>query len=315
MTKNDSSQLNIAILGASGHIGKNLVLYFSKEKKYKLFLYSRDNNKLSKIINDIIPEYSCSINTYNSFDKFGYDVIINCTGISDPYEIKNNGSSIFNITEYYDNKILDYLEKNHSAFYINMSSGAIYGEEFIRPVEDSTYSKLIVNNPTPGNFYSIAKICSETKHRALKHLNITDLRLFGFFSRFIDLDSTFFMSELASSIKNDKTFLTNKIDFIRDFVHPKDLYALVEKCIHKKSINDAIDVYSMAPVSKFEILNNMSQKYDLKYDIKEDLNFYSPTGIKKNYYSLSRKAESIGYHPTYSSIDTIVSEIDHILSM
>lgn len=310
---NNSS--NIAIVGASGHIGKNLISYFSKDKKYKLFLFSRNEAKLRKIINDIFSGTDCFISNYNIFNKSQYDTIINCAGISDPYELQHNDSSILGITDYYDNKILNYLSKNSSTFYINISSGAVYGEEFILPVEDSSVSKLHANNPTSGYFYSLAKMYSEAKHRALKELNIVDLRLFGFFSRFIDLNSKFFMSELVSAIKGNTKFLTHKIDFMRDFVHPKDLCVLIEKCVENKSTNDAFDVYSKAPVSKFEILKEVSQKYGLQYVIKEKLDFTYPTGIKNNYYSISRKAKKIGYNPQFSSIETILSEIEHILGM
>ena len=39
----------ISILGATGHIGKNLSYYFSKEENFELFLFVRDEKKLEKI--------------------------------------------------------------------------------------------------------------------------------------------------------------------------------------------------------------------------------------------------------------------------
>jgi nucleoside-diphosphate-sugar epimerase len=310
---NKKHQIRIAILGATGHIAKNLILYFSGEKKCELFLFSRNKDKVNKIIQRVNNKGTFSINTYDNFNKSNYDVIINCIGISDPNEIKKNGISILTVTEHYDNKILNYLEKSPSTLYINFSSGAVYGNAFINPINHSTSSKLSINNLKHGDFYSVSKIHSEAKHRALTNLNIVDLRIFGFFSRFIDPHDGYFMSEVIASIKNNKELQSNNINFIRDFVDPRDLYLLIKKIIQKRAINEAFDVYSKSPVSKFEILKTLSQRYGLKYAIKEKLSRISPTGIKMNYYSNSRKAAKIGYVPKYSSIDTIINEIKYII--
>lgn len=310
---NKKHRIRIAVLGATGHIAKNLVLYFSREKKYELFLFSRNKNKANKIIKYVNNKGTFSINTYIDFNKLDYDVIINCIGISDPNEIKKNGISILTIAEHYDNKFLNYLEKNPSTLYINFSSGAVYGNTFTNPVNDSTNSKLSINNLKHGDFYSVSKIYSEAKHRAFANLNIVDLRIFGFFSRFIDPNDGYFMSEVITCIKNNKELQSNNINFIRDFADPRDLYLLIKKIIQKRTINDAFDVYSKSPVSKFEILKTLSQRYGLKYAVKEKLSHVSPTGIKMNYYSNSRKASKIGYVPKYSSIDTIINEIKYVL--
>lgn len=310
-----SDHIKIALLGATGHIGKNLMLHFSKDKKYELSLFSRDTKKIRKIINDFYPICNFSINSYEDFDNLKYDIIINCIGIGDPKKIQDKGSSILKISEYYDNKVLNYLENNPSALYINLSSGAVYGEAFTHPVGDSTPSTLNINDQTSGYFYSIAKLYSEAKHRSLSTYNIADLRVFGFFSRFIDLSHGFFLSEVISALKGKNEFVTNSDNIIRDFIHPEDLHLLIERCIVNKPINDAFDVYSKAPISKFEILDSLSQRYGLEYVLKEDTHFSSPTGIKMNYYSTSKKAEKIGYFPKYSSLETITGEIEFILNI
>lgn len=311
---NNLTKSKVAIFGATGHIGKNLTLYFSQEKKYELFLFSRDVNRLHKIIDKICPGNSFSMNNYDNFGKFTYDIIINCVGISNPREIEKNSSSIIKITEHFDNKIIDYLETHQSTLYINMSSGVVYGHDFAIPADESIYSKLTINNPSSGYFYSIAKINSEAKHRAFQNLNIIDLRLFNFFSRFIDLSTNFFISDVVSSIKNKVTLSTSPEDIKRDFVHPEDLYSLIQKCIMKGSLNDSFDVYSKSPISKFQLLDNLSVKYNLKYVVKENVSLAAPTGNKENYYSSSRKAATIGYFPRYSSLETIMSEIGFILN-
>jgi nucleoside-diphosphate-sugar epimerase len=302
----------IAILGASGHIGRNLVWYFSQEKQYDLVLFSRNHNNLKNTIKSFCRE-DMLVDNYTNFGRHDHDVIINCVGTSDPKEIQKQRSSIMLTSENYDNQVIEYMKKHGNSMYINMSSGSVYGHKFINPVDDSSYCELDLNNPNPGLFYSVAKLYSEIKHRSLTDLNIVDLRIFGFFSRFIDLKATFFMSELVSAIKYKEKFLTSPVNFVRDFVHPHDLFLLVQKCMNKVTINNTFDVFSKAPISKFEIIDSLSKLYDLKHEIREDKTFYSPTDIKQNYYSLSRKAEILGYSPKYSSLETITDEIKDIL--
>lgn len=302
--------MNVAIFGGSGHIAKNLIFYLSQKKAYNLSLFSRDETKLRNILEHELNIKKFEICNYNTLDNKKFDVIINSIGLGNPEKLNSN---VIDITEYYDNKIINYLKKNNSTTYLNFSSGAIYGQNFTNPVTDTTLTKLDVNSLDYGYLYSIAKLHSEAKHRALKHLNIIDLRIFGFFSRFIDLNSRFFLAEIVSAIKNKTDLSVDKLDIVRDFVHPKEFCLLIEKCIEKASINNAFDVYSKKPISKFEILNQISKEYELRYNLVENIDFIYPTGIKEKYYSLSRKAEEVNYYPQYSSVDTIMTEIKFIL--
>ena len=273
----------IAILGATGYIGRSLAHRISLEKTWEVFLFSRSSN--IEGIHNIIE-----------LKKYKYDVILNCTGIGNPQILRKSGVGIFKVTETMDSMLTDYLEKNPQTICIHMSSGAVY-------------KKIDPESITPADFYSIAKINSEAKHRALSHLNIVDLRVFAFFSRFIDVGLEFFMSDVVKCIQSKKTLETGREDMVRDYVCPEDLLSLIKKIISKKKINDFFDVYSKAPASKFEILDFLKEKYGLKYKLKADFNKISPTGNKKNYCSTNKKASILGYIPKFSSISGIENEI------
>jgi nucleoside-diphosphate-sugar epimerase len=304
------NQKKIAIFGSSGHIGKNLVTFFIKNNNFKTSLFSRDLNSFKPL--KFSSSGNISLNTYNNFKKNEYDVIVNCIGTSAPKELKKTQSSIFNVTEFYDNMILEYLKIFPTTLYINLSSGAVFGRTFEKPVDNFSTSKLEINDINKDNSYSISKIYSESKHRYLSDLNIIDLRIFGFFSRFIDVSARFFMSELLQSLKNKSEFVTTNEDIIRDYVDPSDFYNLIKNCISNKKTNNVFDVYSKKPVSKFNILEEFSKTFDFKFKLVEKLESLSPTGLKKNYYSLSRKAEKIGYFPQFSSLETILNESSQI---
>ena len=299
-------QKNIAIFGSTGHIGKNLISFFIKNNDFKIFLFSRDIKKFESL--KMIFSDTMSFNTYDDFGKNEYDVIINCVGISNPNAFEKNSRSIFDTAEFYDTMVLDYLKNFPTTLYINLSSGAVFSGEFDKPVDDSSTYKFDVNGINKGEMYSISKMYLESKHRSLPDLNIVDLRIFGFFSRFIDVNAGFFMSELLQALKNKSEFVTDKKDFVRDYVNPKDFYDLTKNCIANKKINDVFDVYSKEINSKFQILEECFNKFDLKFKLVEKIESISPTGVKKKYYSLSRKAEKINYYPQFSSLETILNE-------
>ena len=119
--------------------------------------------------------------------KIKFDAIVNCIGFGTPEKIGRAGINIFKITESIDDLIIEYLVKKPETVYINFSSGSVYGSSFEKPV-DSSYKSVIKIQPLEDReFYRIAKLNSEAKHRSLNDLQIIDIRLFSFFSRFIDL--------------------------------------------------------------------------------------------------------------------------------
>jgi nucleoside-diphosphate-sugar epimerase len=303
----------IAILGATGHIAKNLISNFKSLENYNLFLFARSDEKLNNFLKSL--NYSSNIEkiSLNDFTNKKYDAVINCIGISDPGKLKNIGSEIFRLTEYYDNFILDYLKDNSSCIYINFSSGAAYGTNFSVPADQYKHNEININNIGEKDNYGIVKLYSEAKHRSWENFNIVDLRVFAFFSRYIDLNSKYFITELISCIKTRKEFLTGNNNIVRDYIHPKDLFNLINICINIRKINDAFDVYSLKPATKFEILNYFSANYSLKYKIETGTLGENTTGIKDNYYSINKKAENIGYVPEYSAMDCVISESKELL--
>jgi len=307
--------MKIAILGSTGHVGKNLTYYFGNEYTHELFLFSRNEKKLEKTVSQLGLKKNFSVRTYDEFNNSKYDVVINCVGISDPAKIKSSQGTILETTEKFDTMTLDYLERFPESKLINFSSGIVYGGNFSSPITKT----ILIDENFDGNEkdgrgeYALSKINSEIKHRMLKSLNIIDFRLFSFFSRFINLDAKFLMCEMISSIMQNKKFLTDETDIYRDYIHPKDLFSYVKKCICKDSLNDVFDLRSKKPIGKFELLNFLKEKYGLQYEIDSGVKLSNPTGFKRNYYSESRKVESLGHKPEYSSMDTILDELSFII--
>lgn len=308
----------IAILGSASHIAKGLIYSFLKSDEFSLYLYARSANKASNFLTSIgkFSSKDCLVSEgFTDFFKHNYDVIINCVGIGTFNKHKGNYSAYFMVTEEYDNLVIAYLrDKCPDALYISFSSGAVYGREFPGPVQENSVNSIRVNHVVAEDYYAIARLNAEAKHRSLKSLKIVDLRLFSYFSKFIDLADGYFITEALNCILNKSTFITDDVNFVRDYVGSEDLFLMIKKCLGAGQINAAFDVTSAKPVEKKEILDYFSSEYGLKYKTDAALKYVSPTGPKKAYYSKYLNAASIGYKPKFNSLDTIKKESEYILN-
>jgi nucleoside-diphosphate-sugar epimerase len=303
----------IAILGATSHIAKNIIFHMSRRDDIGLNLFGRSMCKMKEfLIRNQIKKRNIKLNEFKRFSYGNYDVIINCIGLGDPNKIRQAGAEIFQITETYDNLVLDYIIKHPDGLYINFSSGAVYGKSFSRPVNENDAAQININRIEPEDYYALAKINSESKHRSMRDLRIIDLRIFSFYSRFIDLNTGYLLSEIIRCVIGKKEFVTNSNNITRDYIHPLDLLSLVENCIKEPGINQVFDVYSLSPAAKFEILDFFKKEYRLKVAVKEEA-AVSAASAKDMYYSVNKRAETIGYKPSYTSLQAISGETGELL--
>lgn len=296
----------IAILGATGHIAKNLVVGLAATNDYQLYLFARSKDKMSLFLaenNFSEHVYLCG---YEQFEQAAlYDVIINGIGIGDPQDLIQQPFKVFQITEQYDNMILQYLQMNPTVTYLNLSSGAAYGSDFECPATSEKTLTLNINHLSVKDFYGISKLNMEAKHRSLDHLRIVDLRIFGFFSAFIDLNSRYLLTDIIKHIQMGEILHTSGDNIVRDYVHPADFLQLIKLCLQENVQNNVVDVYSLKPATKFEILDYFASTHGLNYEIQKDPSHDSITGSKNNYYSLYQNASNIGYQPCYTSLQSI----------
>jgi hypothetical protein len=305
--------VRVALLGATSHIAKGLIACWSKHDDRELFLYARSPERVREFLIHLEPSRG-DVFPICEFGKRQYDVVVNCVGIGSPQKLKDNLEDIFQITSSFDDMVLGYLADHSQALYVNLSSGAAYGTDFSEPVNDQSRARFDINNLKSEEFYGIAKLHSEARHRALSWLNIVDLRIFGYFSRYIDLNDKFLLSEIISCMKNKRTLVTSSVEIWRDFLHPCDLISLIDLCVARCPLNTSFDAYSDKEVSKFEILNFFAETYGLEYRIDKSYQMLAATGQKNRYYSAGRKAREIGYVPAFTSIKCIEAETSAIVA-
>lgn len=314
--------MNIAILGASSHIAKGLIYNFLKQGENRLFLFSRGMLRCTEFLNYISNKYYTDIflnnyrlqGTYEEFNVYEYDVIINCIGTGTFNKMNGDFTSFFTFPNEFDNLCIDYLKKNRNTLYIAFSSGAIYGK-MKAPAELFTENKIRPNKVTDQNYYMISKLYSEAKHRSYSDLNIVDLRIFSYFSRFMDSNDKYFITEIIDSIREDKEMSVVNDSFIKDYLHPDDLFQAINNCIiNRTKINDVIDINSKEPISKINILKLFKKNYGLRYKIDDNFIYKSASGDKGIYYSNYERCNLINYQPSYTSEDTLMNETKYILN-
>lgn len=309
--------MNIAILGATSNIAKDLIFSFVKNNpKFNISLFSRDNSKVKAwLANKKISNNISSIGLYTDFsNKEKYDVILNFVGIGDPAKAIEMGSSILDITLIFDTMAIEYLNKNPSTKYLFLSSGAAYGSEnFSVNVNDQSEARFKINNLKPQDWYSIAKLHAECRHRSLSDKSIIDIRVFNYINSSLDLSSRFLITDALRSIVNNHDFKTSSKNIIRDYIGPDDFYNLVISLVMHGELNDSIDCFTKLPIDKFSMLDMLKKEFGLNYLIEDSEISLNATGAKDNYFSKNFRAEKYGYSPLYSSSETIHKESALIL--
>ncbi|MEJ5365245.1 MAG: NAD-dependent epimerase/dehydratase family protein [Desulfosoma sp.] len=251
---------------------------------------------------------------YDDFLTGPYDVLINCVGVGTRKNLKWDYSLYFTVIEEFDNLCLQYLRTRRSdALYISLSSGAVYGRHHQRPVTKASCHRLKVNKIQPEDYYGISRIYAETKHRSFASMNVVDLRVFSYFSRFANLHEEYFLSEIMGCLIHNIPFRTTPEDMVRDYIHPTDLFRLTERCIEVRRLNTAFDAVSLKPVTKMELLHFFATEYGLHYEFTSTSLSDTATGTKRVYCSAYRSSDKLGYRPSYTSLQTISEESRQLL--
>ena len=306
--------MRIAILGATSQIARDLVESFAANDTQTLVLYARRplavNEWLTRVnLSERFVAYG--------FDAFGlhehFDAIMNFVGVGNPAQAAAMGASIIDVTLKFDDIALDYVRHHPTCRYIFISSGAAYGVSFDEPVDANTRATVPINNLQPQDWYGVAKLHAECRHRSLAHLPIVDIRIFNYFSSTQDMEARFLITDILRGIRDNTVLKTSSDYIVRDYLHPADFYQLVRMLLSAPAPNAAVDCYSLAPITKSNLLTAMQKKFGLQYEITQASVTVNTTGIKPHYYSLSTRAADFGYQPTLTSLEGIVQEMQIIL--
>jgi nucleoside-diphosphate-sugar epimerase len=255
------------------------------------------------------------VDDFSAFAKHEFDAVINFVGVGNPAQALAMGNSIFDITLRFDELVLDYLQTYPACRYLFMSSGAAYGSVFNEPANRSTTAIVSINDLARQEWYGVAKLHAECRHRSHPELSIFDIRVFNYFSSTQDIHARFLITDILRAIR-DKTVLKTSSDYlVRDFLHPSDFHKLIRALLSTPAANAAIDCYSRAPIDKPNLLAVMQEKFGLRYEIAETPAVVNATGGKPHYYSLNTRAADFGYSPGLTSLEGILLESEKLLGL
>ncbi|KAF0208852.1 MAG: NAD(P)-dependent oxidoreductase [Actinomycetota bacterium] len=304
----------IAVLGATGHVGKCLTAALLEGGKHEVTAVARNEERLADFLDALPHGEAASRSSFDDFPKERFDAVVNCVGVGAPADRATLGASVVMLTEQIDAIVAAYLKEHPEALHIGISSGAAYCSDFTLPASAATPCESDCREVIPGDEYGAAKRDSEARHREAAADWIVDLRLFGLFSRFADLDARYLMSDVCRAILQGDVLKVSADEVVRDYVDPGDFAALLEHVIEADRRNDVFDVYSAAPTGKFEMLETFSDRYGLRFEVSPEVVIPGATGIKPNYYSVNHKAGLLGYEPRRTSLQALISEADALLA-
>lgn len=303
--------MRLAILGATSQIAKDLVLSFAEQGSPEIVLYARRPEFVTQWLSRIGLAGRYAVADFAAFGTDeSFDAVLNFVGVGDPAQATTMGAAIFDVTLKYDELALDYVRKHPDCRYIFLSSGAAYGASFDSPVDENTKAVIAINDLQPQDWYGVAKLHAECRHRAMAHLPIVDIRVFNYFSHTQDMEARFLITDIVRAIRDKTVLKTSTAYMVRDYLHPSDFCRLISAILAAPATNMVLDCYSKAPIDKISLLEQLEIKFGLQYEILQNTNDINATGIKPHYRSLSKRAKDFGYQPMLTSIDGVLHEID-----
>lgn len=304
----------IAILGATSQLARDLIASFSAEDQTYLHLFARRPAEVAKWLASAGLSGRHPADDFSGFAKQEFDAVINFVGVGNPAQAQAMGNSIFDITLRFDELVLDYLRIHQDCRYLFLSSGAAYGSVFNEPATRATPAIVPINHLSPQDWYGVAKLHAECRHRAHPDYGIFDIRVFNYFSHTQDISARFLITDILRAIRDEAVLKTSSDYIVRDFLHPADFCRLVRVLLATPAANTALDCYTRATIDKFSLLAAMQERFGLQYEVTSTPVSVNATGSKAHYYSLNDRAADFGYQPALTSLEGVMLESENLLN-
>jgi nucleoside-diphosphate-sugar epimerase len=306
--------VKLAILGATSQIARDLIIDLASAGHHELYLFARR----PQAVNDWLYAQGLAgvaqVGTFGALGGSGpFEAILNFVGVGDPAQASAMGARIFDVTQAHDELALAYLHRHPGTRYLFMSSGAAFGQGFEQPADENTLARFNLNRLQPQDWYGLSKLQAEARHRSMPELPIIDIRIFNYFSPTQDLSARFLVTDILRAIREDSVLITSSDYIVRDYLHPHDFHSLICCLLRASPTNDAVDCFTRAPIDKSTLLACMESRFGLKYEVAGPSAHVNATGLKRNYYSVNRRAGHYGFVPTMTSLDCLVDGFCKVL--
>ncbi len=245
----------IMILGATGFIGKNIALYFSKKFKIKATY-----NKKIPFKNKNIEWIKCNLKSTKQINNLfnNIDIVINAAAVTsgvkdiiDRPHIHVNDNALMNV-----NILKQIFKNNNIKHYIFFSCTVMY-QSSNRKQDEQKFNYQIINKYFGVGWTKvyIEKLCKfysnflNTKFTIVRHSNI-----YGPYDKF-DLEKSHVLGATISKVMNAEKEITiwGRGNEIRDFLYISDLIKFVELAIRKQK--NKYEIYNCGSEIGIKILD------------------------------------------------------------
>jgi len=292
--------LKLAILGSTGQIGRCLARAYGPRSNVTLF--SRRPEVATSIARQ--QRLSVQVAPFEDLRLQQFDVIVNAVGDGEPSRILRAGAAILDVTARYDQLCLEQLERHPETSYVFLSTGAIYGPDYAEARKPDPTLRVPLATHEPDLFYPLAKRIAELRHRERSALRIADLRIFGFVSSEMSLDNDLLLAHMMRALSQKDVFVTRADEAPRDYIGIEDLVRMIDLWIEQGCPNDAYDILSAAPTSKFRVLDALKRRFGLEHRV--DVGERRELIPLPERLSHQRGAEALGYRACRSSLDQVL---------
>jgi dTDP-glucose 4,6-dehydratase len=277
----------VLIAGANGFIGSWLTALFLYSKQelnlnFEVGVICRDLKKFHQKFTIKQKEVSFfhefDLNLTESIQKKineNYDLVFNCASSANYAKHLANEKVTENLIA------LIHSERNKPNF-INMSSGAVYGEK------SSTRALILERSSLPSSIshlsqYTRDKIDSEkvvSRESALNRINGANARLFTFYGPHFPLDSYYAIGNfMQDAVKQTRIVVKGNPETVRSYLYPTDLIS----AILRLSINPTLEIIHIGSkhgISMGDLAKLISTSFgssEIQFLESEDnANFYVP---------------------------------------
>ena len=278
---------NILLVGASSQICRGWLSYSRALETFEVFYLSRKRE----------VQYLDPIGYLGSLEDLDFagrrfDWVVNFVGASNQKAISAGPTNLGDAMRKSDDISLALAAQG--AHYIYLSSGAIYKD---LPGDGSPPSHW-----SPSTFYAQEKLRAELRHSVLSTvINVSNLRVFGYLDRPSDALRGSLIGDLWSAFSDRGSVRLNPESVLRDIAGPEEV-ALALDALVSKSAGGYYDLFTKAPASS----HDLAESLDLAIENLSEFDLaLSPTGVKRDYFSNSRRLRGLGYTPARSTIEVV----------
>lgn len=277
----------VLIAGANGFIGSwltALFLYSKQELKlnFEIGVICRDLKKFHQKFKieqkevSFFHEFDLNL-TESTQKKFNqnYDFVFNCASNANYAKHLDNEKVTENLIA------LTHSDRNKPNF-INMSSGAVYGEKL------ATHALILESRSLPSSIshlsqYSRDKIYSEkvvSKESALNRINGANARLFTFYGPHFPLDSYYAIGNfMQDAVKQTRIVVKGNPETVRSYLYPTDLISAILRLSISPTLEN-IHIGSKQGISMRNLAKLISASFGSSgiqfLESEEPSNFYVP---------------------------------------